>query len=645
MTEAPGWFGAAGPLAHSIAGFQTRPQQQEMAALVESTLAEKGRLVVEAGTGVGKTFAYLVPALLSGRKVIVSTGTKHLQDQLFAKDLPVIRGVFGAAGHSALLKGRANYLCLHRLQRARNRLHDERLHGELHQVAHWARDTHTGDVAELDRLAEASAIWPQVTSTADNCLGGDCPVYQDCFLVKARRRAQQADLVVINHHLFCADLALRDEGFGELLPQADAFIIDEAHQLPEVAADFFGVSLSSRQVLDLARDTVAEQVAEAPELDGLRGLAHTLHKAVADLRLSLGADGRRAPWAPERDKGAVAESLAQVEQAFGALAEGLELGAERGQGLQNCHRRALRLRELVRELKVEGEDSVQWFETHRRGFVLHETPLDIATAFAEQARRYPCAWIFTSATLSVGGRFEHFTTRLGLGEVRCEKLESPYDYARNALLYLPEGLPEAGTSGHTRAVVEAALPLIRASGGRAFMLFTSFRALREARDLLDGVLEFPLLVQGEAPRGRLLERFRALGNGVLLGTSSFWEGVDVRGSALRCVIIDKLPFASPTDPVTQARLQSLRQQGRNPFMEYQLPQAVIALRQGVGRLIRDEQDTGVLMLCDRRLLSRPYGRVFLDSLPSMGRTRDLSQAQAFLRARDLTQESGGLRRS
>lgn len=627
---------AQGPLAQALPGYAPRRQQQAMAEAVERSLREAGTLLVEAGTGVGKTFAYLVPALLSGGKVLISTGTKNLQDQLFFKDLPVVRRALGVAVKTALLKGRANYLCLHRLQNLlrEGRLNDRTQLAELRRIEQWAGVTRSGDIAELPDVAEDSELWPRVTSTTDNCLGVECPEYQHCHVVRARRQAQEADVVVINHHLFLADLALKEEGFGELLPAANAVILDEAHQLPEIAGQFFGISLSSRQLLELGRDTTAEALREAPDMAALREAAGGLERAVRELRLALGPAGQREPWARIRYKPAVAAGLEALAQRLEALQVELEPAAERGKGLQACLRRTEAVRSrLERLMETEAGESVQWYETYTRAFALNVTPLDVAELFHARLQGHRCAWVFTSATLAVGERFDHFARRLGLAEAETLRLDSPFDYARNALLYQPEGLPEPNDPGYTRGVVERALPVIKASRGRCFMLFTSHRALQEAAGLLEGRCDYPLLVQGRGSRQALIQRFRELGNAVLLGTGSFWEGVDVRGEALSCVIIDRLPFAAPNDPVLAARLEAIRRAGGNPFLDYQLPQAVITLKQGVGRLIRDVTDRGVLVLCDPRLGGKSYGRVFLDSLPAMPRTRSLHEVEAFFSPR------------
>ncbi len=637
-------LGPEGALARAVDGFAPRSQQQTMAERVSRVLAARDTLVVEAGTGTGKTFAYLVPALLAGGKVVVSTGTRNLQDQLFHRDLPTVQRALGAPARTALLKGRANYLCLYRLGveeeaatavgRAPGR--------DLATIRAWSGRTVSGDVAEVTEVPEDASAWGRVTSTADNCLGQDCPLYGDCFVVKARRAAQEAELVVINHHLLFADMALKDEGFGELLPGADAFMLDEAHQLPEVAAGFFGVSLGARQLLELARDARAEHLKAGGDMRGLTETAQALERAVAELRLALGPEMRRAPWAAVVGRAGLDEALDGLGGALGALAAGLEAAAARSAGLAHCARRAGDFAERLELLtRSDDADHVRWLETFTRAFTLHLTPLDIAPAFRAHRGNYRSAWVFTSATLAVNGRFDHFNERLGLEDPETCLLDSPFDFARNALLYLPVGLPDPGEASHTAAVVEAALPVLAASGGRAFMLFTSYRALNEAAERLGARVRYPLFVQGSAPRAELLERFRASGDGVLLGTTSFWEGVDVRGPALSCVIIDKLPFAAPGDPMLQARLDALRARGANPFMDHQLPAAVILLKQGVGRLIRDPADRGVMMICDPRLASRPYGRVFLNSLPPMARTRTRGDVEAFFEVPPAGPRAGG----
>ncbi|MFP5506401.1 MAG: ATP-dependent DNA helicase [Gammaproteobacteria bacterium] len=624
-------FAPSGLLARTLPGYAPREAQRRMAAAVASALDDGAALVVEAGTGTGKTFAYLAPALLSGRKVIVSTGTKHLQDQLFDRDLPALRSTLGLSTRVALLKGRANYLCLHRLDltAAEGRFASRAQAAELEAVRGWAGRTQSGDIRELAEVPEDSPLWPRVTSTSDNCLGSECPSYNDCHVVKARRAALDAELLVINHHLLFADMALKEEGFGELLPGVDAVIVDEAHQLPEIATQFFGLSVGSRQLAGLAQDSVREHLREAGDMADLPAAAAALEKAVADLRLAFGPGSRRQAWSAVGEIPAVRAGVQAVLRELESLHAWLETAAPRGRGLENVWRRAERLRERVRMIAAQPpQDYVHWLETFTRGFAIHFTPLSIAPLFRAQIDALDSTWIFTSATLAVGGGFEHYVGELGLDAPRTLRLDSPFDYARNALLYVPPGLPDPRDGDYTAQVVRVARELLALSEGRAFLLFTSHRALQEAAVAL-GDLDYPLLVQGQAPRAELLARFRRLGNAVLLGTGSFWEGVDVRGEALSLVLIDKLPFAAPGDPVLQARIDALRAAGGNPFFDIQVPEAVIALKQGVGRLIRDVHDRGVLVLCDPRLFSKGYGRVFRESLPPMPLTRRLADVATF----------------
>ncbi len=602
-----------------------------MAVAVADTLDAGDTLVCEAGTGVGKTFAYLVPALLSGRKVLVSTGTRNLQDQLFHRDLPLVREVLGVGVRIALLKGRANYLCPYRLGTALadEGRRDPLLRSQLLQVRDWATATKSGDIAELP-IPDDAPVWPVVTSTTDNCLGQDCPEWDACPLLAARRRAQAADLVVVNHHLLCADLALKDQGFGEVLPGADCFIIDEAHQLPEVASGFFGTALSSRALLDLIRDLEVEYKREAADVPEVPQRAEALRRAVQDLRLALGGENRRGPWREIAESPEPLAALDDLTTRLSALESGLTGIKGRGKGLDACLARCSdALEQLAEVTGAEAEEAIRWFETQGRGFRLHRTPLEVAGVFQNYMQRQSAAWVFTSATLAVGEGFDHFVGRLGLAGARCARWESPFDYPNQALWFVPRGMLDPSDSAYAQQVAELTLEILEASRGRAFLLYTSHRALREAAAWLGPRLEWPMLVQGSAPRGELLERFRHLGNAVLLGTASFWEGVDVRGEALSCVVIDKLPFASPGDPVLQARIDALRRSGGNPFRDFQLPQAVITLKQGAGRLIRDATDRGVLVVCDPRLLSRPYGHAFLASLPPMARSRELEDVKRF----------------
>lgn len=627
-------LGAEGPLAEAIPGFQPREEQQLLAEAVQEAIDNGTALIAEAGTGIGKTYAYLLPVLLSGRRVIISTGTRTLQDQLYHKDLPVVRKALDLPVRTSLLKGRSNYLCLYRLEHAEvdTRFDRPQTGAELQRIRQWAATTRSGDIAELSNVPADRPVWIRATSTVDNCLGQDCPRFGECYLMEARRRAQEADVVVVNHHLLMADMALKEAGHGEVLPGADAYILDEAHQLPDVAAQFFGLSLSSRQFLDLVRDTTAEYLREAGDQPEVPEAVDALRKAVLDFRLAMGQRPQRAAWTTVAEVGAVQEGLRALEETLHHLIQVLEPMVPRGKGLESCHRRAGELRENLDAFqRGDAEDSAQWFETHSQAFLLRLTPLDVGKQFQGQMQRHPGTWVFTSATLSVNRDFGHFRQRMGLSEdASMLQLESPFDYGNNALLFVPSGLPDPNAPAYNTAFLEQAVEVIKASRGRAFLLFTSYRALNEAADWLRERMDYPLLVQGEASQHALLDAFRSSGNAVLLGTASFWEGVDVKGEALSVVCIDRLPFASPADPVTEARIAHLRRNSGNPFRDYQLPQAVITLRQGVGRLIRDHADYGVLMIGDPRMLNRSYGRQFLNSLPPMGRTRDLSVVRAFL---------------
>ena len=632
------YFDSTGPLATSIPGYCLRPQQLEMAQAVARAIESREKLIVEAGTGTGKTFAYLVPALLAGGKVIISTGTKTLQDQLFNRDLPMVREALAAPVTVALLKGRANYVCHHHLERAaadgRFRNREDVAHLKL--VERFAKTSATGDKAGLSAVPENAGVWPHVTSTRENCLGQECKHYKECFVMKARKSAQEADVVVVNHHLFFADVVLKDEGMAELLPACNTVILDEAHQLPETATMFFGESVSTAQLVELARDTRAEALVSARDFQALPEACGKVDTAARELRLLVKNDTGRLPAQAMHRLNGFDAALDWLEARLKDFTALLATQAARSEGLRNCHGRALEMGEkLLRWRDKDLSDLVRWVEVFGHSLQLQSTPLSVAEPFRRQLESQPRAWIFTSATLSVKGDFHHYQKEMGLDDATTASWESPFDFARQALLYVPQGLPQPNTPDYTAAVVAASLPVIRASGGRAFCLFTSLRALEEARALLAAAgLDYPVLVQGDKPRSELLARFRELGNAVLLGSQSFWEGVDVKGEALSLVIIDKLPFAPPDDPVLAARIEEIDKRGGNAFMDYQLPRAVISLKQGAGRLIRDENDRGVLMICDPRLLTRPYGRRIWQSLPPMKRTRELADVEAFFRSSD-----------
>lgn len=624
-------LGPDGPFSRILDGFSPRPSQQEMAERIEDVICDGGVFVAESGTGTGKTLAYLVPSILSGKKVLISTGTKHLQDQIYHRDLPMVQKALSIPVSTALLKGRSNYLCIHRLENIElmQGADHTSLRKDFQHVDEWARTTRTGDIAEASEVSEDAQIWPHVTSTAENCLGSKCPQFEECYVRKARKAAMDADVLVVNHHLFFADLVLKDEGFGRLLPGAEAIIFDEAHQMPEIASVFFGRSISRKQIENLARDVLAEEVKEKSGVKALRTSLNKLNRSAADLRLAFGGDGIRGSWAEVSAKN-IHVALDELFDSLAIVAELLEAASAAGEGLENCYRRSQDMLDRLDNFKDGGgSEHVRWFETFRHGFTLSTTPLNVAQPFLERADLEQHSWIFTSATLAIDGNFSHFVGQFGLVDAETHQWPSPFDFEKNTLLYLPQGLPNPNESNYTAQVVAAALPVLQASRGRAFMLFTSYRALNIAAKILEDKLDFPLLVQGSVPKQELLQQFHEHGDAVLLGTSSFWEGVDVRGESLSCVIIDKLPFAAPNDPVLRARGQLMEQQGRNAFMEFQVPQAVITLKQGAGRLIRDVTDRGVLMLCDPRLLNKGYGKIFLASLPPMPKTRDLDDINQF----------------
>jgi ATP-dependent DNA helicase DinG len=631
-------FSSAGKLAQALEGYAYRPEQAAMAKAVGQALSALEPLIVEAGTGTGKTFAYLVPALLSGRSVIISTGTRTLQDQLFRRDLPLLAKAIGLPVKIALLKGRANYLCRHRLELATQQgslLGPERGAARLlARVSRWAATTKSGDLSELTDLPEQSALWPSITSTRENCLGQECPQFSNCHVFNARRNAQAADIVVVNHHLLLADLGLKEEGFGDLLPGAEAVILDEAHQVPDIAAQFFGVVWSVRKAQLLLRDVTAELSAAAIRAPVLVEAVLNAEAQLEGLRHALPRGAGRIEWPELPD--AFLDALPLIETALSDLAAELE-GLGGGAGTANCARRAASFANSLAALReLSDESGLRWIEAAATGLSLQFTPFEIAERLREYVESRPCAWVFTSATLAIGEDFSHFAARIGLPEARTLRIDSPFDYSSQARLFLPPRMPEPLDPAFADEFIRACAPLLLACGGRAFLLYTSYRGLAEGVRALKARFPeppFPVLVQGEAPREALLNRFRELGNAVLLATGSFWEGVDVKGEALSIVAIDKLPFAAPDDPLLKARLEGIRRRGGNPFYEYQLPQAVLALKQGVGRLIRDFDDYGVIVIGDPRICTKSYGRVFLDSMPRSPIITDGAAGAQFLAER------------
>ena len=600
-----------------------------MAEAVAEAIAGSDRLIVEAGTGTGKTFAYLIPALLSGRKTIISTGTKALQDQLYHRDLPLVGKAVGRPVTTALLKGRANYLCLQRLEQVVEPA--STLVDDLNEVREWRYRTSSGDKSELTDVAEDSPVWPLVTSTADNCLGQKCPEYAKCHVVKARKAAQEADLVVVNHHLLLADLAMKEEGFVEFLPGAEAIIIDEAHQLPDLAVQFFGIALGTRELERLLDDLRAATLAVADA---------DMHRRFDKLQTAIRILRADAPRQEGRHE--LSEIIDGMRDALDGLAQALHdvqaAVAELGDisiELEKTHEQLCGMTERLAFLTNDDSwDGLRWLEVNPRSLRLHLTPLDVSGTMNSLIDNGFQAWVFTSATLAIGDDFSHFSSRLGLAGARGLTFPSPYRVEKNGLIYLPPGLPQPSDPSHTEAVLRQVTPLLDMTAGGMFCLFTSHRALNNAKKwfrankpVLGGR---KLLAQGDAPRDDLLRRFRKLGDAVLLGTGSFWEGVDVRGPALSVVAIDKLPFASPADPLMMARLEFIRREGGNGFMDHQLPLAALALKQGAGRLLRDDNDFGVVVLCDPRITGKRYGSRFLECLAPMPNTSSLDEVAAFI---------------
>lgn len=629
-------FSKDGWLSTNIQGFRPRAAQLEMAQAVGRAVKFASPVVVEAGTGTGKTFAYLVPALLSGKKTIVSTGSKNLQDQLFNRDLPTIQKALKYKGKVALLKGRANYLCLERLDQliAMGVAGDRSVLNDLSKVRKWHQYTKTGDLSECTTIAEDSPILPQLVSTTESCLGSDCPNYKDCHVVQARKKAMDADIVVINHHLFCADMAVKETGFGELIPEAELVIFDEAHQLPDIASQYFGQSLTSRLLFDLCKDCNIVYRSELKDLAQLGKAADHLQKTVQDFRLLMGTDGQvrgnlRELFADQK----VVNGLTKISENIDFLIEVIKKSLGRSETLDKIFERLAEVKVL---LKKFGDTTVTghcyWYEANGRSFGLHITPLTVADKFSEQMKTLQSGWVFTSATLEVGGSFDHFCYRLGIANAEQLVLQSPFDYEQQSLLCVPRYLPDSNKSHTLTTLGEMLKPVIEANKGRCFLLCTSYYMMRGFADYLREHTNLNVLLQGETSKAKLLEKFVKEEHSVLVATQSFWEGIDVRGDDLSLVIIDKLPFTSPDEPLLKARMEDCRLQGGDPFNDIQIPEAVITLKQGVGRLIRDVTDRGVVIICDNRLVMRNYGATFLNSLPSSKRTRDLGKVVDFLKA-------------
>ncbi len=633
-------FASDGQLSRYISGYRVRSQQLEMAELIAETIENNRVVVAEAGTGTGKTFAYLVPALLAGGKVIISTGTKTLQDQLFSRDIPNVRAALNLPVSVALLKGRANYICRYHLERT---LKDDRMLFAdrqdikyLHLIERYATQSKSGDKNGLNTVPEQAAVWQHVTATRESCLGSECPNYKNCFLIEARKAAMASDILVVNHHLFFADVMLRDEGLTELLPACNTVIFDEAHQLPETASLFFGESVSTGQLLDLAHDIRAESILLAGDCIALPDAVAAMEKAAKDLRLTIKQEHVRFSMLAIVKDSMFNAALKVLIEKLSDLEIVLEDQAARSEGLEHCWRRANDYLDLIKRWQgdLDSDDCVRWVEVYSKVLQLNATPLSIAEIFGRQLNATSRAWIFTSATLSVDKNFDHYMSEMGLNGANAVSCDSPFNFSEQALLYVPPGMPEPHHKNYIDHVVNAVIPVLKSSRGRAFILCTSLRAMQQIHEQLVAIFEsehidFPLLLQGDGSRSHLLKRFRDMDHAVLIGSQSFWEGVDVRGEKLSLVIIDKLPFAPPDDPVLSARIDKINREGGNAFMAYQLPHAVINLKQGAGRLIRDETDRGVLMICDPRLTAKSYGQKIWKSLPPMKRTRQLADVELF----------------
>ncbi|VAW36387.1 DinG family ATP-dependent helicase YoaA [hydrothermal vent metagenome] len=616
-------LGENGVFAEKLDGFKVREVQLQLADKIIATIEANGTLLAEAGTGTGKTFAYLVPAIIKNKKTIVSTGTKNLQEQLYYRDLPKVLEIMELQPKVRLLKGRANYLCHHRMYQA---LHSKIIHNPdlavpLQLIEKWSHTTEVGDRAELEGVAENDLIWRHVTSTADNCLGNECPSSAQCLVNKARQKAMGADILVVNHHLLFADMALKQDGFGELLPEAEVIILDEAHQVPEIASRFFSQTLSSYQCQDLLNDVLKE----AGEVTGAHAVITTQHQQVEqslrDLYLQFADIKESDTMTQLLQRKSNKEHLQLLQQSIAELAESLKPIITQSKGLQSCFIRCEDLEAYLDELLGEMQpEFIYWYENRNKFFIFHKTPIDIADPLTKFRQENQAAWILTSATLAVNKSFAHFQSETGFFNSDTLLVDSPFDYANHAMIYVPKDVPDANDISFNQAICEHVLPLIAQTKGGVFFLFTSHKALRNAAQFFQEKLEKPLFVQGQGSRHQILADFTDAKNGVLLGAASFWEGVDVAGDSLSCVIIDKLPFAHPDNPVLQARINKIVENGGNSFFDYQLPKAIIALKQGAGRLIRSETDKGILVICDKRIMTKAYGQQFINSLPNMQKT-------------------------
>ena len=632
------FFSEKGDLSNNIDGYRVRQEQIDISILIDEAITHKKKLIVEAGTGIGKTFAYLVPAFLSGGKIIISTATKNLQDQLFTKDIPMIRDALKVPVSLAMLKGRSNYLCHLRLENAmiEGAFMTKEDVTYLHLVNQHAKHSVDGDRAELDSIPESSSIWPQVTSTKENCLGQDCSFYKECFVMNARKKALAADVTIVNHHLFFADLNMKEEGISELLPKATTVIFDEAHQIPDIASIFFGKNISTSQISEIVQDGFQIYLKHMKDVSDFEPILNDLEKANKDFRLVFPKESNRYPYQKISSFNRFESSYQELVEKLKKMIELLTLHKDRDTEIEKYFDSANEiLSGFDAWLKDKDNNSIKWIEVYSQSVQLNNTPLSIADMFASHINNKSTSWIFTSATLAVKANFDHFKNQLGLLDADSLSKESPFNYAEKALLFVPKKMPEANHENFNFAVVNQIYPFIKASKGRAFILCTTLKSMREIFTLLQDKIEtdqldYPIYLQGDGSRNHLLNKFREHGHAILIGSLSFWEGVDVKGEALSLVVIDKLPFFSPEDPVLAARIDKINQSGKNAFMEYQLPNAVITLKQGAGRLIRDEFDKGVLVICDTRIIDKAYGKRMWQSLPPFARTRDDLEVIQFL---------------
>jgi ATP-dependent DNA helicase DinG len=632
------FFSEKGDLSNNIDGYRVRQEQIDISILIDEAITHKKKLIVEAGTGIGKTFAYLVPAFLSGGKIIISTATKNLQDQLFTKDIPMIRDALKVPVSLAMLKGRSNYLCHLRLENAmiEGAFMTKEDVTHLHLVNQHAKHSVDGDRAELDTIPESSSIWPQVTSTKENCLGQDCSFYKECFVMSARKKALAADVTIVNHHLFFADLNMKEEGISELLPKATTVIFDEAHQIPDIASIFFGKNISTSKISEIVQDGFQIYLKHMKDVSDFEPILNDLEKANKDFRLVFPRESNRYPYQKISSFSRFESSYLELVEKLKKIIELLALHKDRDSEIEKYFDSANEILKSFDDwLEDKDNNSIKWIEVYSQSLQLNNTPLSIADMFARHINNESTSWVFTSATLAVKNNFDHFKNQLGLIDADSVSKESPFNYAEKALLFVPKTMPDANHENFNFAVVNQIYPFIKASKGRAFILCTTLKSMREIFTLLQDKIEtdqldYPIYLQGDGSRNHLLNKFREHGHAILIGSLSFWEGVDVKGDALSLVVIDKLPFFSPEDPVLAARIDKINQSGKNAFMEYQLPNAVITLKQGAGRLIRDEFDKGVLVICDTRIIDKAYGKRMWQSLPPFARTRDDLEVIQFL---------------